>query len=54
MTKPEEAQDLRPSEKPILVSGPAKVPKVSCTSGIPFPNLNVILAEATLPNDRKK
>jgi hypothetical protein len=38
----EETQDLLPSEKEILSTGPARPPKISNSSGIKFPNLNDI------------
>lgn len=40
-----EPMDLSPSEKPLLVSGPARVPEISDTSGVPFPNLRKILSD---------
>jgi|WetSurMetagenome_2_1015567.scaffolds.fasta_scaffold1735687_1 hypothetical protein len=37
-------EELKPSTRPILACGPAKVPKISYSCEIPFPNLNEIMA----------
>jgi hypothetical protein len=42
MPKPE-YQDLRPSEKPLLVAGPVRVPEASNSSNIHFPNIIEIM-----------
>ena len=39
---PDLPTDLRPSEKAILVSGPARPPKDIGENHRPFPNLNII------------
>jgi hypothetical protein len=35
---------LKPSTRPFLSCGPAKVPKISDSCGIPFPNMFNIIA----------
>ena len=38
-------RDLSPSDKPLLESGPCRVPVVSNTSGIPFFNWRFIIGK---------
>jgi hypothetical protein len=44
------SQELKPSEKPLQEDGcgPAKVPAVSNSCGIPFPNLHKICKKDTV------
>lgn len=47
-------QELKPSEKSITEDGcgPAKVPAVSNTSGVHFPNLNEIISKSSAMTPR--
>ena len=36
-------EELKPSTRPFLACGPAKVPKISDSCGIPFPNIAEII-----------
>jgi len=36
-------EELKPSTRPFLACGPARVPKISDSCGIPFPNMVKIM-----------